>query len=56
LGLGKEFVNANSALSQIGIEVPATEAEGVPSRPSRKKRRKEGLPMPVMPGGEEGSE
>lgn len=56
LGIGKEFVNASDALSQIGIEVPVTEGEGVPVRPSRRKKDKEGLPMPRMPGSEEGGE
>lgn len=58
LGLGREFVNANGALSQIGIEVPVTDAEMAPVRPSRKKKDKDkgGLPMPRMPGSEEGGE
>ena len=51
LGFGKELVNARQALSRIGVEAP----EETP--PARKPRRakKQGLPMPVMPGEEEES-
>ncbi len=51
LGFGKELVDARQALSRIGVEVP----EEAP--PARKPRRakKQGLPMPVMPGEEEES-
>lgn len=57
LGLGKEFVDSGPALSRIGIEVPAPDEE--PTTPvaklRRKRKEKEGLPMPSMPGSEETS-
>ena len=52
LGFGKEFESANKALAKIGVEAPpATEGEAPVARPRRVK--KEGLPMPHMPGAEE---
>ncbi len=58
LGLGREFVDSGPALSRIGVEVPVTDAERMtPAAKSRRKKKdKEGLPMPVMPGSEETSE
>lgn len=51
LGIGKEFVDARSALAKIGVEVPGEEEQPKPKRPRHKKE--EGLPMPRM--GEEDS-
>lgn len=49
LGIGREIVNAGSALAKIGIEAPEpVEAGGRP-----KRAKKTGLPMPTMPGQEE---
>jgi heterodisulfide reductase subunit B len=55
LGFGREFVDTRPALSRIGVELPATEPEQAPAdaRRARRKKEKEGLPMPRMPGGEE---
>jgi heterodisulfide reductase subunit B len=57
LGLGKEFVDSRPALSRIGIELPVAELEAEPvvAQPRRKKKE-QGLPMPRMPGSEEGDE
>ena len=49
LGFGKELVDARQALSRIGVEVP----EEAPPTRKPKRTKKQGLPMPVMPGGEE---
>jgi heterodisulfide reductase subunit B2 len=43
LGIGKELVDARSALAKIGVEVPAAEPV------KKKKPSKEELPMPRMP-------
>jgi heterodisulfide reductase subunit B2 len=53
LGFGRELVSARSALSKIGVTPPkpAEAAEGRPAKRHRPKR--EGLPMPRMPGQEE---
>lgn len=51
LGFGREFVNAQPALSRIGVEVPTNEAEQKP--PRIPGRRDKNLPMPRMPGEEE---
>lgn len=51
IGFGLELVNANPALSRIGIEVP--EPEQAAGQRKGKKAKKEGLPMPHMPGDEE---
>lgn len=51
LGFGKELVDARQALSRIGVEVP----EEAPPARKRKRAKKQGLPMPVMPGEEEES-
>jgi heterodisulfide reductase subunit B len=49
LGFGREIVDARSALSKIGVELPEPEApKAQPKRP-----KKVGLPMPSMPGEEE---
>jgi heterodisulfide reductase subunit B len=50
LGFGRELVSTQAALGKIGIEVPPPE-EAQPRQPKRAK--KEGLPMPRMPGKEE---
>ena len=47
LGIGKEFVSAADALAKIGVEVPVEQDQ--PKRPSRRRKKKEGLPMPLMP-------
>jgi heterodisulfide reductase subunit B len=49
LGIGLELVSAKAALAKIGVEVPEEEAQK-----QTKRVKKEGLPMPQMPGGEEG--
>jgi heterodisulfide reductase subunit B len=49
LGFGREFVSAKKMLGRIGLEAP----EPVESAPPRRPRKKEGLPMPRMPGDEE---
>lgn len=46
LGFGKEIVNANTAMSRIGVETPVAE-EG--KKPRRRRKKDSGLPMPVMP-------
>ena len=58
LGLGKEFVDSRAALRRIGVEVPAvSEERETPVAKSRRKRKeKEGLPMPRMPGSKEASQ
>lgn len=57
LGVGKEFVSAGKALSRIGVEVPAAGDEHVEVvKPRGKKKEKQGLPMPSMPGGEEANQ
>jgi heterodisulfide reductase subunit B len=55
LGLGKEFVDARPALSQIGIELPEAEAveEAAPRARPKRRKKDEGLPMPRMPVGDE---
>ena len=50
LGIGMELVDARPALSRIGVQVPEDETPA-PRKPRRVKR--EGLPMPKMPGDEE---
>jgi heterodisulfide reductase subunit B len=50
LGIGAEIVDARSALSRIGVEVPPPAEEGKPARKPR--RPKEALPLPTMPGQE----
>jgi len=40
LGIGKEFINPQPALSKIGVEIPTVE--------EKKKPTKEALPMPKM--------
>ncbi len=48
LGIGLELVSAKAALKKIGVEVPIDETQ----KPT-KRGKKEGLPMPQMPGDEE---
>ena len=43
LGIGKELVDSNEALSQIGKEMPE-------SKPTKQRPKKGELPMPTMPG------
>jgi len=50
LGFGREMVSARAALGRIGVEPPPVEGDA--AKPKRRKK-KEGLPMPVMPGDEE---
>lgn len=47
LGIGKEFVDARDALAKIGVEVPVDEEQA--KRPSRRRKKQQGLPMPKMP-------
>ncbi len=47
LGIGKEFVDAREALAKIGVEVPVDEEQA--KRPSRRREKQQGLPMPKMP-------
>jgi heterodisulfide reductase subunit B len=47
LGFGKELVDASQAMSRIGVEVPEAEP-----KPRKARPKKEGLPMPTMPGEE----
>jgi len=49
LGFGRELVSAKAMLNRIGVEPP----EPIEAVPTRKPRKKEGLPMPSMPGDEE---
>lgn len=49
LGFGREFVSAKAMLNHIGVEPP----EPIESAPPHRPRKKEGLPMPRMPGDEE---
>jgi heterodisulfide reductase subunit B len=53
LGFGKEFVDTRPALAKIGVEVPPPPAGEAPAPPKPKRAKKEGLPMPRMPGEEE---
>ncbi len=50
LGFGREFVSAKHVLDRVGLEMPEP-VEVAPAAKPRKKR--EGLPMPRMPGDEE---
>lgn len=52
LGIGREFVDARTALAKIGVDLPEEEEESK-SRPRRGKKKQEGLPMPRM-GEEDG--
>jgi heterodisulfide reductase subunit B len=47
LGIGKEFVSASDALAKIGVDVPVDEEPS--KRPSRRRKKQQGLPMPQMP-------
>jgi len=49
LGFGKELVNAKTAMSKIGVEIPAGEIPPIPAR----RKKPSGLPMPIMPGNDE---
>lgn len=49
LGVGRELVSSEAALSKIGVEVPKEE----PQPRGRRKAKKTGLPMPQMPGDDE---
>jgi heterodisulfide reductase subunit B len=50
LGLGLELVDARPALAKVGVEMPAEQQAPA----GRKPRKKEELPMPRMPGGNDG--
>jgi len=45
IGFGKELVDSSQAMSRIGVEVPVDKDKA--AKP-RRKRKKEGLPMPTM--------
>ena len=49
LGFGRELVSARRVLDRLGMEMP----EPVEAAPAARPRKKEGLPMPRMPGDEE---
>ncbi len=49
LGFGRELVGTREMLERIGVEAP----EPIEAVPTPKPRKKEGLPMPSMPGDEE---
>ncbi len=49
LGFGREMVSARRALGRIGVKPPPVDADTKPKH----RKKKEGLPMPVMPGDEE---
>ena len=51
LGFGRELVSARHALQRIGVEAPAPPDNGADQR-RRRRKKPEGLPMPVMPGQE----
>ena len=53
LGIGRELVDARPALSRIGVEVPLPAEGQTPARPKPRRAKKQGLPMPRMPGDEE---
>ena len=53
LGFGKELVSARKAMEKVGVEVPAAEEEGSAGRPRPRREKKQGLPMPAMPGRDE---
>jgi heterodisulfide reductase subunit B len=53
LGFGREMISARAALDKIGIELPPPEE--TPDTRAAKRAKKEGLPMPRMPGEEEDS-
>jgi heterodisulfide reductase subunit B len=53
LGIGRELVDARPALSRIGVEVPLTAEGQMPAPPKPRRVKKQGLPMPRMPGDEE---
>jgi heterodisulfide reductase subunit B len=57
LGFGREMVSADGALDQIGVEPPppTEEEQRARKRTRRPKRDSKKLPMPQMPGREEGS-
>jgi heterodisulfide reductase subunit B len=49
LGFGREFVSTKALLKHVGVEPP----EPIESAPPQRLRKREGLPMPSMPGDEE---
>jgi heterodisulfide reductase subunit B len=53
LGVGRELVDARPALSRIGVEVPLPPEGQMPVPPKPRRGKKQGLPMPRMPGDEE---
>ncbi len=52
LGFGREMVSARGALNSIGIEPPPPLTDNGPAKPRRRKK-KDSLPMPQMPGDQE---
>jgi heterodisulfide reductase subunit B2 len=48
LGFGREFVSTEHMLNRLGMPAP----EPVEVTPAKPRKKKEGLPMPSMPGGE----
>ena len=52
LGFGREMVSARKALGWIGVEPPPPLTDDGPAKPRRRKK-KEGLPMPQMRGDRE---
>jgi heterodisulfide reductase subunit B len=52
LGFGREMVSARGALNSIGIEPPPPLMDNGPAKPRRRKK-KDSLPMPQMPGDQE---
>lgn len=53
LGFGREMVSAKGALGGIGVEVPPPVTNDEPVRPRARRKRKDSLPMPQMPGDQE---
>ena len=52
LGFGREMVSARKALTWIGVEPPPPLTDDGPAKPRRRKKR-DSLPMPQMPGHQE---
>jgi heterodisulfide reductase subunit B len=53
LGFSKELISARNAMEKVGVEVPAVEEEAGAGRPRPRREKKQGLPMPAMPGRDE---
>jgi len=52
LGFGKEITDARPAMNKIGVETPPPTGAAQKAKPRRKKKD-QGLPMPIMPSEEE---